>query len=73
MLTFMLVKETDDYKMFIFFSEGKEPPGLVVFYADGRRDLLVRPPSDPYKLYYSLHALNGIPRLGKDRGTVAWC
>ena len=72
MLTFELIEQTESYKKYIFYPEGNLRPGVVIFYSDGTKDVLVDS-EDDVKRQYAGHALNGIPKLGKDSGTVAWC
>lgn len=72
MLTFELLERTEEYAKFFFWPEGRGDEGVVIFYADGRRDVL-KDSDDDVKRCYAGHALSGILKINKDRGTVAWC
>lgn len=72
MLTFELLERTAEYVKYIFVPEGYLRSGVVVFYADGTKDVLVDSEDDIKRLYAG-HALNGILKLNRDKGTVAWC
>ena len=55
-----------------FYPEGWLREGVVAFYSDGRREVLINS-EDDVKGYYAGHALSGILSQNKDKGTVAWC
>lgn len=72
MLTFELLERTTEYVKYLFKPEGRLAEGIVVFFSDGRRDV-IKDSSDDVKRYYAGHALSGILALNADSGTVAWC
>lgn len=72
MLTFELIERTAEYVKFFFYPEGNLRPGIVAFYPDGSREVISES-EDDFDGYYSGHALSGILKLNKDKGTVAWC
>ena len=72
MLTFELLERTSEYVKYAFYPEGHLRPGVVIFYSDGTKDVLIDSEDDVKRLYAE-HALNGIIKLNKDKGTVAWC
>jgi len=72
MLTFELLERTAEYVKYIFYPEGHLRPGIVIFYTDGTKDVIKESPDD-IKRHYAGHALSGILKQNKDKGTIAWC
>ena len=72
MLTFELLERTAEYVKYIFYPEGYLRSGVVAFYTDGTKEVLVDS-DDDVKRYYAGHALGGILKQNKDKGTIAWC
>lgn len=72
LLTFEILERTAECVKYIFYPEGCLQAGVVAFYSDGRREVLVNSEDDA-KGYYAGHALSGILSQKKDKGTVAWC
>ncbi len=71
MLTYELIERTDECAIYRFFPEGKEEPGEVKIYKDGRRELLKDAPCD-VGMYYAIHALHHI-NTEKYSGWAQWC
>ena len=74
MLTFRLLERTSEYSIYEYYPDGNKQPGKVIFYSDGRKDILELSEVESEEFCrYAIHALNDIPDLGKDSGTIAWC
>lgn len=72
LLTFEILERTAECVKYIFYPEGCLRAGVVAFYSDVRREVLVNS-EDDVKGYYAGQALSGILSQNKDKGTVAWC
>lgn len=72
MLTFELIEETENYKRYAFYPNGDKRPGMIDVYFDGHVEVVSESEDDPSQRYI-IHAINEIPKMNKDKGTVAWC
>ncbi len=70
MLDYIVKERKEDYVSFYFYPEGSENPGVVVFYSNGKVDI-VKHSIDDVKGYYACHAVSGINK-DRDEGYVIW-
>lgn len=71
MLTYKKISENNGVKRYEYYPSGNtEKPGVVEYDKNGNASLIKVSEAD-VKMYFALHALNGIDTTKND-GTVAW-
>ena len=71
MLKYKKISDKDGIKQYEYYPNGDmSAPGIVRFDKAGKAEL-VKESDEDVKMYFALHALNGIDTT-KESGTIAW-